>query len=66
MPLDSSKQGVTNQPTTKGYMNYAKAIKTTRAARGLDKKTLAKRLKVDASYVSLIEAGRRVPITAMV
>ncbi len=42
-------------------MNYAKAIRTIRAARGLSQKDLAARLKIDPSYVSLIEAGKRVP-----
>jgi transcriptional regulator with XRE-family HTH domain len=42
-------------------MNYSKAIKIVRAARGLSQKELAKKAKIDASYVSLLECGRRKP-----
>jgi len=42
-------------------MNYARAIRIVRAAKGLSQKDLAKRAKIDASYVSLLEAGDRAP-----
>lgn len=46
-------------------MNYAKAIKTVRALREMEQRDLARLLGVDASYISLIESGRRVPSTAV-
>lgn len=46
-------------------MNYAKAIKTVRALREMEQRDLAKLLGVDASYISLIESGQRVPSTAV-
>ena len=42
-------------------MNYSKALKISRAIAGLDQKTLAKRAKLNPSYISLIELGRRQP-----
>jgi transcriptional regulator with XRE-family HTH domain len=42
-------------------MNYGRAIKTIRTARGIPQKELARMLELDASYVSLIEAGKRTP-----
>jgi transcriptional regulator with XRE-family HTH domain len=42
-------------------MNYAKAIRTIRAAKGLDQKDLALCLGVDKSYLSLLESGKRKP-----
>lgn len=42
-------------------MNYARAIRIVRAATGLSQKDLAKRAKIDPSYVSLLEAGERLP-----
>lgn len=38
-------------------MNYAKAIRTIRAVKGITQKNLAEILDVDASYVSRIEAS---------
>ncbi len=45
-------------------MNYGKAIRTIRAAKNLDQKELARRSKLNASYISLLEANRRVPSAA--
>ena len=42
-------------------MNYGKALRVLRAARGLQQKQLAEKLGVDGSYVSLLESGRRKP-----
>ncbi len=42
-------------------MNYGKAIKTIRAAKGISQKELSKNLKLDSSYLSRIENGERVP-----
>ncbi len=42
-------------------MNYGRAIKTIRAARGIPQKDFTERLELDRSYVSLIETGKRVP-----
>lgn len=42
-------------------VNYGHAIKMTRTARSLTQKQLAKRLGVAASFVSLLEAGKRKP-----
>lgn len=42
-------------------MNYGRAIKIARAARGLSQKELASLAGYDASYVSLLESGARVP-----
>ena len=42
-------------------MNYSKAIRTVRAARGISQQELASRAKLDASYISRIESGGRVP-----
>ena len=44
-------------------MNYGKAIRLVRAARGLSQKALAERLRVDASFVSHLERGERMPST---
>lgn len=44
-------------------MNYSKAIKISRVARGLSQKELAKLINVDASYISRIEKGKREPST---
>lgn len=42
-------------------MNYGKAIKTIRAARGISQKELGKELELDTSYLSRIEKGERIP-----
>ena len=42
-------------------MDYGKAIKIARARRGVSQRKLAKLIKVDASYISKLEAGRRKP-----
>lgn len=42
-------------------MNYNKAIRTVRAAKGISQKELAALTKLDASYISRIEAGQRIP-----
>jgi transcriptional regulator with XRE-family HTH domain len=42
-------------------MNIGKAIRVIRAARNLSQKQLAEEAGLDASYISLVEAGKRVP-----
>ncbi len=42
-------------------MNYGKAIRVVRAARGISQKDLAHRCDLDPSYVSLLETGARRP-----
>ena len=42
-------------------MNYGKAIKTIRAAKGISQKELSKKLQLDTSYLSRIEKGKRNP-----
>jgi transcriptional regulator with XRE-family HTH domain len=42
-------------------MKYGRALRIVRTARGLTKSELAKRLEISASYLSLIEAEKRVP-----
>ena len=42
-------------------MDYGRAIRIVRNARGLSQADLAKRLTVGASHLSLIEAGKRQP-----
>jgi transcriptional regulator with XRE-family HTH domain len=42
-------------------MNYAKALKLARAIAGLQQKELAELADIDASYISLIEQGKRTP-----
>jgi len=42
-------------------MNYNKAIRTIRAARGISQIKLAELTKLNASYISRIESGDRVP-----
>ena len=44
-------------------MNYGRAIRIIRTARGLSQKDLARRAKIDASYVSILERGTRAPTT---
>lgn len=46
-------------------MNYGKAIKTIRAAKGISQKDLSKELQLDASYLSRIERGERIPSTSL-
>ncbi|MCC7142222.1 MAG: helix-turn-helix transcriptional regulator [Candidatus Eisenbacteria bacterium] len=42
-------------------MNYGKGIRTIRAARGLTQKQLASAVRVDSSFMSLLERGARAP-----
>lgn len=42
-------------------MNYGKAIRTIRAAKGISQKDLSKKLDLDSSYLSRIEKGERTP-----
>ncbi|HUS11443.1 MAG TPA: helix-turn-helix transcriptional regulator [Pyrinomonadaceae bacterium] len=42
-------------------MNYSKALKFARAIAGLQQKELADLAGIDASYISLIEQGKRTP-----
>jgi len=42
-------------------LNYAKGIRIVRTVKGWDQKDLAVRIGVDASYVSLLETGKRIP-----
>jgi len=46
-------------------MNYGAAVRRARALRGLSQKELAAAADVNASYISLIEAGRRTPTTSV-
>lgn len=46
-------------------MNYGKAIKTIRAAKGISQKQLSEELQLDASYLSRVERGERVPSTQL-
>ncbi|WP_075306432.1 helix-turn-helix domain-containing protein [Hyalangium minutum] len=47
-------------------MNYGRALKKLREKRNLKQKELAEKAALDASYVSQIENGKRVPSTAAV
>jgi len=42
-------------------MNYAKALRITRAISGMQQKELASKAELDTSYVSLLEQGKRKP-----
>jgi transcriptional regulator with XRE-family HTH domain len=42
-------------------MNFATGIRIARSLRNLTKKELAKRVDLDASYISLLETGKREP-----
>jgi transcriptional regulator with XRE-family HTH domain len=42
-------------------MKFGKAVRIARTVRGLSQKELAERLAFDASYICLLEAGRRKP-----
>ena len=44
-------------------MKYGEAIRKVRALRGISQNHLAKRAGLDASYISFIERGHRVPST---
>ncbi len=45
-------------------MNFAKALRISRAARGISQQDLAKAAGLSPSYVSLIESGKREPTIA--
>ena len=45
-------------------MDFAKALRTARAARGLSQKQLAAQAELDSSFISLLESGQRTPSTA--
>ena len=45
-------------------MNYGKALRIARASAGLQQQELAKRAGLTASYVSLVEMGKRTPSTS--
>ena len=45
-------------------MDFAKALRTARAARGLSQKQLAASAELDSSFISLLESGQRTPSTA--
>ena len=47
-------------------MNYGRALKILREKRGLKQKELAEKASLDASYVSQIENGKRIPGTPAV
>ncbi len=42
-------------------LNYGKAIRVVRTARGYTQQQLAEKIQRDASYISMIETGRRLP-----
>lgn len=42
-------------------MNYGRAIRTCRVARGIAQQDLAERAKLSKGYISLIEKGEKVP-----
>ena len=47
-------------------MNYGKALRIARAATGLQQQELAKKAGLTASYVSLVEMGKRNPSSAAI
>jgi transcriptional regulator with XRE-family HTH domain len=47
-------------------MNYGRALKALRDVRQLKQKELADRAELDASYVSQIESGKRIPSTSAI
>ncbi len=47
-------------------MNYSRALRTLREVRRLKQKDLAEKAGLDASYVSQIESGKRIPSTSAV
>lgn len=42
-------------------MNYGKALRLARSLSGLQQQQLAEKAEIDASYISLIEQGKRTP-----
>ncbi|MCP4547137.1 MAG: helix-turn-helix transcriptional regulator [bacterium] len=42
-------------------MDFSRSIRLARAARGMSQRDLATATELDSSYISLIEAGKRVP-----
>jgi transcriptional regulator with XRE-family HTH domain len=44
-------------------MDYGRAIRIVRAAKGLSQKELAELTGLNGTYISMIESGRRVPST---
>jgi len=42
-------------------MDYGKALRLARALSGLQQQQLAEKAEIDASYISLIEQGKRTP-----
>ena len=55
------QRGRTEQTDGVDVVDYGKAIRIARAFRGLSQKQLAELIESDASYISLIESGSRVP-----
>lgn len=47
-------------------MDYGRAVRTCRAIRGWQQEDVARRSGLSASYVSLVEAGKRAPSSAAV
>jgi transcriptional regulator with XRE-family HTH domain len=47
-------------------MNYSKAIRVVRAARGFSQQELASLAKLDPSYISYIESGNKIPTLKVV
>lgn len=47
------------------YMDYGRAVRIARAARGMSQKQLADVAGLTASYLSLIESGKRKPSSKM-
>ncbi|ANM31314.1 hypothetical protein ABI59_19655 [Acidobacteria bacterium Mor1] len=47
-------------------MDYGRAIRVIRAARGLSQQELARKARINPSYLSLIESNKRQPSTAKV
>lgn len=47
-------------------MDYGKALRLSRALAGLQQQELAEQAEIDASYISLIEQGKRTPSLKLV
>lgn len=47
-------------------MNYNRAIRTIRAAKGISQKKLASLVNLDSSYISRIESGERIPTVEVI
>ena len=47
-------------------MDYGKALRLARALSGLQQQQLAEKAEVDASYISLIEQGKRTPSVKLI